>query len=171
MDSKTSTTPPRSEDTVRRVAALPERVREIVSGPGHRDAKLVATVKAIREAAPHYTWVGIYLLEKPAGREQELVLHNFIGRPTPHVRIPLDQGICGAAVRDNETLIVDDVNADPRYLACSIETKSEIVVPIRDARGAPLGELDLDSDTTAAFDARDRAALEHVANLLGPVLA
>ena len=150
------------------VAALPDRVREILGGSGGRDAKLVATVRAIRAAAPHYSWVGIYLLERPADRE--LVLHNFVGRPTPHVRIPVDQGICGAAVRENATLVVDDVNADPRYLACSVETKSEIVVPIRDARGTAVGELDLDSDAKAAFTPADRAALERVAELLGPII-
>ena len=74
---------------------------------------------------PHYTWVGIYLLEG-----DELVLGPYLGKPSPHTRIPLNRGICGAAASQKETIIVDDVNTDPRYLACSIETKSEIVVPI-----------------------------------------
>lgn len=157
---------PRPAEAENAVETLPERVREIVGARTGRDAKLVATVKAVKAAAPRYTWVGIYLLEG-----KELVLHNFIGRPTPHTRIPVAEGICGAAVRENSTLVVDDVNADPRYLACSIETKSEIVVPIRDGSGKPIGELDLDSDAKAAFDARDREALERVADLLGPVVA
>ena len=81
---------------------------------------------------PDYSWVGIYLLDG-----NELVLGPFVGKPSPHTRIPLGRGICGAAAAEKATIIVDDVNADPRYLACSIETKSEIVVPImRRQRGA-----------------------------------
>ena len=72
-----------------------------------------------------YTWTGIYLLDG-----NELCLGPFVGKPSPHTRIPLGRGICGAAATEKATIIVDDVNADPRYLACSIETRSEIVVPI-----------------------------------------
>ena len=100
---------------------------------------------------PHYTWVGIYLLDG-----DELVLGPFLGKPSPHTRIPLGRGICGAAAAEKATIIVDDVNADPRYLACSIETQSEIVVPIMSG-GEVLGEIDIDSDQPAAFGA-DRSA-------------
>ncbi|HWK12431.1 MAG TPA: GAF domain-containing protein, partial [Vicinamibacterales bacterium] len=109
---------------------------------------------------PHYTWVGIYLLEG-----DELVLGPFLGKPSPHTRIPLGRGICGAAATEKATIVVDDVNADPRYLACSIETKSEIVVPIMDGSRV-LGEIDIDSDRRAAFGAADRALLEPIAALL-----
>jgi len=109
---------------------------------------------------PFYSWVGIYLLEG-----DELVLGPFLGRPSPHTRIPLHRGLCGAAATEKATIIVDDVNADPRYLACSFETHSEIVVPImRD--GVVLGELDVDSDQPAAFGPADRALLESVAEAL-----
>ena len=83
------------------------------------------------------------------------MLGPYLGKPSPHTRIPLNRGICGAAATQKATIIVDDVNADPRYLACSIETKSEIVVPIM--RGDEvLGEIDIDSDRPAAFGASDR---------------
>ncbi len=114
---------------------------------------------------PSYTWVGIYLLEG-----DELVLGPFLGKPSPHTRIPLGSGICGAAATKRATIIVDDVNADPRYLACSIETKSEIVVPIMDG-GRVLGEIDIDSDRPAAFGAVDRTLIEAVAALLAPRIA
>jgi L-methionine (R)-S-oxide reductase len=81
------------------------------------------------------------------------------------VRIPLDQGICGAAASTGQTVIVDDVNADPRYLACSLETRSEIVVPIK-RDGQVLGEIDIDSDQPAAFTPDDRELLEAVASML-----
>ena len=111
-----------------------------------------AAVGALKQAMPDYTWVGIYLLDG-----NELVLGPFVGKPSPHTRIPLGRGICGAAATEKATIIVDDVNADPRYLACSIETKSEIVVPIM-LGGEVLGEIDIDSDRLAAFGAATGAA-------------
>jgi GAF domain-containing protein len=98
-----------------------------------------------------------------------LVLGPFHGAPTPHVRIPVTQGICGAAVAYGETVIVDDVSSDPRYLSCSIETKSEIVVPIR-ANGSIVGEIDIDSYTLSAFGTEDRAFLEECATLIGRLI-
>ena len=121
-------------------------------------------VSILKESVPVYSWVGIYLLEG-----NELVLGPFLGKPSPHTRIPLGSGICGAAATEQRTIIVDDVNADPRYLACSIETRSEIVVPIMDANRV-LGEIDIDSDQPAAFGAADRKLLEEVAALLVPKL-
>ena len=121
-------------------------------------------VAILKQELPYYTWVGIYLLEG-----DELVLGPFLGKPSPHTRIPLGSGICGAAATERATIIVDDVNADPRYLACSIETKSEIVVPIMDG-GRVLGEIDIDSDRPAAFGASDRTLIEAVAALLAAKL-
>jgi GAF domain-containing protein len=118
------------------------------------------TVRLLKERLPYYTWAGIYLLEG-----DELVLGPYLGKPSPHTRIPLNQGICGAAASEKATIIVDDVNSDPRYLACSIETRSEIVVPIM--RGdTVLGEIDVDSDGVAAFGDKDRQLLETVAQAL-----
>lgn len=113
----------------------------------------------------HYNWVGVYFLEG-----EELVLGPYVGAPSPHTRIPLDKGICGAAVREGKTVIVPDVNADPRYLACSLETKSEIVVPIESA-GHILGEIDIDSHQPDAFGEQDHALLEQIAQRLAPALA
>jgi GAF domain-containing protein len=117
-------------------------------------------VNVLKDQMPDYTWVGIYLMDG-----QELVLGPFRGKPSPHTRIPLNQGICGAAASTRETIIVDDVDADPRYLACSLETRSEIVVPIMRG-GKVLGEIDIDSDKKAAFGPADRHLLEGVAQLI-----
>jgi len=125
---------------------------------------LAEVVSLLRRERPHYHWVGVYLLQG-----EELVLGPYVGKPTPHTRIPLDQGICGAAASTGQTLVVDDVNADPRYLACSLETRSEIVVPILH-QGRVLGEIDIDSDQPAAFTPHDRDLLEGVAFLLGEKL-
>ena len=121
-------------------------------------------VEVLKHQMPHYTWVGIYRLEG-----DELVLGPFLGKPSPHTRIPIGSGICGAAARERETIIVDDVNADSRYLACSLETKSEIVVPIMSGARV-VGEIDIDSDRPAAFGDGDKRLLESVASLLALVI-
>jgi L-methionine (R)-S-oxide reductase len=123
-----------------------------------------AIVEAAAQRLSHFSWTGFYMLD-PADR-QVLVLGPFVGDPTPHVRIPVTQGICGAAVLSGETVIVDDVGSDLRYLSCSIKTKSEIVVPIH-ANGDVVGEIDIDSHDHAAFHEDDQAFLEEVARIVG----
>ena len=87
---------------------------------------LQQVVDVLHDEVEHYSWVGIYLVEG-----DDLVLGPWRGpQATEHVRIPVGQGICGAAAASGETEIVDDVDADPRYLACFPSTRSEIVVPI-----------------------------------------
>ena len=119
----------------------------------------------LQRERPHYNWVGFYFLEG-----NELVVGPYVGAPTPHTRIPLDKGICGAAVRERKAVIVPDVGQDPRYLACSLETKSEIVVPV-EHEGQILGEIDIDSRQLNAFRADDHALLQTVAYRLAPLLA
>lgn len=121
-------------------------------------------VQAIPQRLPYCNWTGFYMLD-PADPET-LVLGPFVGADTPHVRIPVSEGICGAAVALGESVTVDDVHADPRYLSCSIETKSEIVVPIY-ANGRIIGEIDIDSHNPAAFTDLDRAFLEQAARIVG----
>ena len=125
-------------------------------------------VQMIAARLPYYNWVGFYMLDPHDPRM--LTLGPFSGEPTPHVRIPVDQGICGAAVAGRETIVVDDVNTDARYLACSIQTRSEIVVPIF-VGGRVVGEIDVDSHTPAAFQDADRKFLESVARIVGDSMA
>ena len=145
---------------------LDDITRAITQAPDGLSA-MRETVTMLKARLPHYTWAGIYLLEG-----EELVLGPYLGKPSPHTRIPLGRGICGAAATERATIVVDDVNSDPRYLACSIETRSEIVVPIIVAEGSGqdsgrvLGELDIDSDQPAAFGPADRELLEAVAAAL-----
>jgi L-methionine (R)-S-oxide reductase len=140
-------------------------IRSGIAAAPNANGAMKQAVQLLKDGMPHYSWVGIYLLEG-----DELVLGPFLGKPSPHTRIPLGRGICGAAATEKTTIIVDDVNADPRYLACSIETRSEIVVPIMNG-DAVLGEIDIDSDQKAAFGQSDRALLEQVAALLSEALA
>jgi L-methionine (R)-S-oxide reductase len=134
-----------------------DTIQAAIASAADADAALATATRLLQAGVPHYTWVGIYLLDG-----NELVLGPFVGKPSPHTRIPLGRGICGAAATEKATIVVDDVNADPRYLACSLETKSEIVVPIMSGDRV-LGEIDIDSDRAAAFGHADRQLLEAVA--------
>ena len=140
--------------------AVSEEIATGVTRAADGQAAMEHVVHVLKARLPHYTWVGVYLLVG-----NELMLGPFLGKPSPHTRIPLDRGICGAAATAKATIIVDDVNSDPRYLACSLDTRSEIVVPIM--RGDKvLGELDIDSDRPAGFGDRDRQLLEAAAAAL-----
>lgn len=123
-------------------------------------------VKKLNERMLKYNWAGFYMLENTPGQPPVLVLGPYVGAMTPHTRIPLNKGICGAAASTGKTQVVQDVSSDPRYLACSIETKSEIVVPVF-VRGRVVGELDIDSHFPAAFAPEDQELVEHCARVLG----
>ena len=140
-------------------ASIADDIRRELMDVGATEAmtRLVAILKA---RVPHYTWVGIYRRE-----QEDLVLGPYLGRPSPHTRIPIGRGICGAAAAARQTIIVDDVNADDRYLACSVDTQSEIVVPVM-RNGEVLAEIDIDSDTRAAFGRQDQELLEAAAAIL-----
>ena len=145
---------------------MSQAIEEIVGRGGDAQAVLQQVVDALHDGIEDYSWVGIYVVEG-----EELVLGPWKWpEATEHVRIPVGQGICGAAAASGEIEMVDDVKADPRYLACFPSTRSEIVVPIAH-EGRVVGEIDIDSDRPAAFGDEDRAFLERVAALIWPLLA
>lgn len=140
-----------------------EAIDRILNRGGEADDVLRAVVDVLHDRFDDYSWVGIYLVEG-----DDLVLGPWKGpEATEHVRIPVGQGICGAAAASGQTEVVDDVNADERYLACFPSTRSEIVVPIA-YEGRVVGEIDIDADRPAAFGEDDRAFLERVALLISP---
>jgi L-methionine (R)-S-oxide reductase len=140
-----------------------EALDRILDRGGDADDVLREVVALLHDRFEHYSWVGVYLVEG-----DDLVLGPWRGpEATEHVRIPVGQGICGAAAASGRTEIVDDVNADSRYLACFPSTRSEIVVPIS-FEGRVVGEIDIDSDEPAAFGEGDRGFLERVATLISP---
>lgn len=139
-----------------------EKLKSKVTGKNF-DQTCEVVVKDLRMNVNHYTWVGIYLVDG-----NDLVLGAWDGpEATEHVRIPIGAGICGLAARERSTVVVDDVNADPHYLACFPYTRSEIVVPLMTADGkSVIGEIDIDSDTPSAFGEDDEVFLRDVARLL-----
>jgi GAF domain-containing protein len=132
---------------------------------GARGQQLLKLAAArIRAAGPPYTGVYLYLLQGDM-----LVLEAFDGRDTPHTRIPVGSGLCGQAVAEGRDINAPDVGAAPGYLACSIETKAELVVLIR-RHDQILGQVDIDSDVPAAFDDAEYSAVKDVADALAALL-
>ncbi len=131
------------------------------------DALLRHAVKKIKRASDKYYWVGAYLLND-AG--DELWLHNYVGSPTEHSRIPVGTGVCGTAVAEGANQNVPDVSAVDNYLACNPETQSELVVLIR-AGSQIFGQIDIDSDEKAAFSEADEAGIQSVADKLAEQIA
>lgn len=145
------------------VSRLVEQSREGADS----DALLRAAVHEISAASDTFDWVGVYLLNNDV-----LTLHNFLGDPTEHTRIAVGQGVCGTAIAENRDINVPDVHALDNYIACSVGTRSEIVVLIRDPNTDHIyGQLDLDSDREAAFGEQDETELRHIADWLGQLLA
>lgn len=122
-------------------------------------------VEQLQRENAHFHWCGVYKLVK-----QTLYLAAFRGAPSLHAVISRESGICGAAVRENRTLNIPDVSRDERYLSCDSRTRSEIVVPIRNDDGEAIGEIDIDSHVLGAFDSRDAAKLQAVAEDLAPLV-
>ncbi|MCS6920081.1 MAG: GAF domain-containing protein, partial [Fimbriimonadales bacterium] len=121
--------------------------------------RLQRLMQHLHDRLPHFHWVGVYWL-----RGNELVLGPYVGPPTEHVRIPVGRGVCGTAVAENMNQIIEDVRELDNYLACNLETRSEIVVLIRHPRnGAILGQIDVDGTEVGAFDESDEALLEVIA--------
>jgi L-methionine (R)-S-oxide reductase len=145
---------------------LPREAGKIINGTDDRDGKLYAIARLLHDRVDHYDWVGFYLVDPDAHRE--LVLGPYTGAVTDHIRIPFGTGICGQAAETLETFVVDDVSRETNYLSCSINVKSEIVVPIM--KGDTLiGELDIDSHTTAAMNDIDKRVLEEICGMIAGI--
>jgi len=134
----------------------------LLTGDLADDLALRGVVEGLAAAHPRWGWVGVYLLVGDT-----LVLGPSVGPPTEHTRIPVGTGVCGTAVAEDRNVVVDDVAALDNYLACSVGTRSEIVVLIRDGDDV-VGQFDVDSDDLAAFGPADEALLTRLAVLAGP---
>jgi L-methionine (R)-S-oxide reductase len=115
------------------------------------------TVARLSQEASVFDWVGVYLLE-----DDTLVLGPYRGNATEHDRIPLGQGVCGSVAATGHTEVVPDVRVRPGHIACDVNTRSEVVVPIV-RKGKVLGVLDVDSNTPDAFGEREVALIEQAA--------
>ena len=125
------------------------------------DEILARAVELVHEANPRFHWSGIYELFP----DNILRLGPFIGAPTNHVFICVGQGVCGSAVAQRKNMNIPDVSKATNYLACSQETKSELVVLIRKGERI-FAQIDIDSHEYAAFDEATEEMVEAVADCL-----
>ena len=138
---------------------LRSEVETLVASGGADEEVLNEVVRRIHDARPLWDWSGIYLL---AG---DVLVLGPRTAPADHSRIAIGEGVCGTAVSEEKNQVVEDVREVENYLACSIHTRSELVVLIRDS-GKIVGEFDIDSDTVGAFSAQDEALLEEMGALV-----
>lgn len=143
---------------------LLRQIRDVVGGDRKRHEKLETVCALLKDAVPHFDWVGFYLVDEV--EKDVLVLDAYEGEPTEHARIPFGSGICGQAADRRETFVVQDVSKESNYLSCSVNVKSEIVVPIMKG-GTVVGELDIDSHSTSPFTAEDEQLLAKVCQIVG----
>lgn len=149
---------------VLRPAPVVAALRAAFAHEATRQELLQLAADKIQQAGPPYTSVYLYMLHG-----SDLVLEAHTGRETEHTRIPVGRGVCGTAVATGEDQNIGDVTALDNYLACNLDTRSELVVLIR--RGAEiLGQIDVDSDVPAPFSAQEHAAVRQVADALAVLL-
>lgn len=141
-------------------AILIEKIKIAIADKTTETEVLQAAIELIDAFSDGFDWSGFYMM-----RDGILEVGPYIGPETPHTKIELNSGICGAAASMKKSIVVDDVNADDRFLACSTTTKSEIVVPLMDG-DICLGEIDIDSNRPAFFNDDDREMFEAIAEIV-----
>jgi GAF domain-containing protein len=126
------------------------------------EARVHRVMEFLAARHSHFYWTGVFVL-----RGEELHVGPYVGPHTDHTRIPVGRGVCGSAVKNNTNRIVDDVRAESNYLACNLQTRSEIVVLIRDPEDKKiLGQIDIDSTRLKGFGPADEAFLDAVGQRL-----
>lgn len=154
---------PRTASRRERYEVLLPQLKALLEGETDMVARMANTAAALHEALGIH-WTGFYRVV-----EGELVLGPFQG-PVACTRIPHGKGVCGAAWARNGTIVVPDVDAFPGHIACSPLSRSEIVVPVRDAQGHVVAVLDLDSAKPGDFGEVDQKALETLCAWLTPTV-
>jgi GAF domain-containing protein len=137
-----------------------EEILSAIASSPRRGRDLRELAMNLLDRLPDYDWSGVYRLES-----DHLVLDAYVGEETEHDRIPIGVGVCGSAVAEGRNQVVEDVRKVSNYLACSLKTRSEIVVLVREGSRV-LGQIDVDGHRVGAFGAEDETFLERVAALL-----
>ena len=130
------------------------------------DNRLQQICDLLKENVPYYDWVGFYCKN---GDMDELKLGAYAGEPTDHTIIPFGKGICGQVALSDRNFVVSDVSAQDNYIACSIEVKAEIVVPLF-VNGKNIGQIDIDSNSADPFTIEDERFLEFINQEVAKIL-
>ena len=137
---------------------LKSEITVLIENSKEVNQTLTSICNALISKIPHYDWVGFYFKND---KKRELVLGPYAGKPTDHSTIPFGKGICGQVAVSNKNFVVPDVQAQDNYIACSLEVKSEIVIPIF-VKGENIGQIDIDSNTLNPFSKADETFLEFI---------
>lgn len=138
---------------------LGKQLASLIEDETNLIAILSNTSALLNDNLDQINWVGFYLIEN-----NELILGPFQGHPAC-VHISIGKGVCGTAVANNQTQLVDDVNTFPGHIACDANSKSEIVVPIH-VNNEIIGVLDIDAPITQRFSKGDQQGLEEIVSIL-----
>lgn len=157
-----------AEDKATFYRDLAQQLQGLLAGERNLIANAANTSALIYQSMPDLNWAGFYLMEAGEMEGGELVLGPFQGK-VACVRIPVGRGVCGTAVKEERSVLVEDVHAFPGHIACDSASRSELVVPIRHG-GRVIGVIDLDSPSPARFDAEDQAGLENLAEIFAASL-
>ena len=147
-----------TEDKATFYRELAQQLQGLLAGERNLIANAANTSALIYQSMPDLNWAGFYLMD-----DGELVLGPFQGK-VACVRIPVGRGVCGTAVKEDRSILVEDVHAFPGHIACDSASRSELVVPIR-RDGHVIGVIDLDSPSPARFDADDQHGVEELARI------
>lgn len=136
-----------------------DKSKKILGSTKSKQEVLKGITELLHKEVDYYDWVGFYLSSNH--EEKTLILDAYVGEPTEHTKIAYGQGICGQSAETGKTFVVQDVSEEGNYLSCSINVKSEIVVPIL-KDGVFVGELDIDSHTASPFTEEDEVYLSKI---------
>ncbi len=149
-----------NEGKLKRYERIVEQLQELLTKCDDRTAHCATAAALLHHKVPGVSWTGFYFL-----KGGELVVDAYQG-PVACQVLENHVGVCWAAIDTDATQVVDDVHAIPSHIACDARSQSEVVVPIHDASGTPIGVLDIDSHRKSHFDAVDGAGYEQVVKLL-----
>jgi len=145
---------------------LKSKVSDLVSNSSSLDKTLKDVCELLKYSVPYYDWVGFYFKN---GEKEELKIGPYAGLATDHTIIPFGKGICGQVAVSSENLVVPDVNAEDNYIACSLNVKSEIVIPLF-VNNINIGQIDIDSNTADPFTPEDERFLEFVCESVASIM-
>jgi GAF domain-containing protein len=148
-----------SADKAERYRELSAEIASVLDREPNLTARMATVASMLAASFDAFFWTGFYVVDPDKPRE--LVVGPYQGT-LGCLRIAFGRGVCGAAAETGRTQLVDDVEAFPGHIACDSRSKSEVVVPVRDASGRLIAVLDVDSDRPAAFDATDAEWLERI---------
>ena len=156
--------PSPNQDPLETYRELANAVDALTMGEPDAVANMANVAALLSEFLPDLNWAGFYRVGPALKGGEELILGPFVGRPAC-IRIPIGQGVCGAAAKEAATQLVKDVHAFPGHIACDAASRSELVVPVIRA-GKVIAVVDLDSPVPARFGADDATGVEQIAALL-----